>query len=295
MSGILLLLVFPLVSSYPYGYYPYYYSYHPAPVAVYSQNLRSLQLPFNQGYLPAFGLGLPKSVDIVQQTRIQAESLKTTLRYLASTPKTAQILDKVINNNNNICLNSVAEAIEAVEASAKIVEDAGPEIKQLIKTVQAFEKLSDTPTVIKEAANILRLLEVLIPKLAPASPSVCAASNAEAFGSLRSLAVLFDELSSTNEMYLALQTRQELKNSAKITSAVTTFVTQLNKSFSKLDQFCTSDKEYNIESITAIGEMMTGLADLFGALGGIRDAEQIRKQGDFTNKVVVSTAGNFFL
>lgn len=197
-------------------------------------------------------------------------------------------MNRVINDINNVCLNNVEEAIEAVETGARIVENAAPEIKQLIQTVEAFEKLTDTPTVIREAANILRLLEVLMPKLAPANPQVCGASNAQAFGSLRSLAVLVDELSSSTEIYMTHHTRAELRTSAKIISGVTTFVTKLNKSFTKFDKFCTSDKEYNIEAITAIGDMMTGLADLFSVLGGIRDAEEIRKQGDFTKKVVAN-------
>ena len=71
---------------------------------------------------------------------------------------------------------------------------------------------------------------------------------------------------------------------------MTAFLTQLNKSFAKFDQFCTIDKEYNNEAIAAIGEMMTSLAGLFGELGGVKDAEQIRKQGDFTKRVVVSKA-----
>merc|ERR1712123_252192 len=139
-------------------------------------------------------------------------------------------------------------------------------------------------------------LETLIPKLAPANPKVCGASNAQAFGSLRGLAVLVDELSS-NTKITGLQTREDLKDSAKIISGVTTFLTNLNKSFTKFDKFCTSDKEYNIEAITAIGEMMTDLADLFAVLGGITDAEEIRKQGDFTKKVVanINKLGNLDL
>ena len=62
----------------------------------------------------------------------------------------------------------------------------------------------------------------------------------------------------------------------------------MNRSFPKFDKFCTRDKEYNVEAITAIGEMMTNLADLFAVLGQITDAEEIRKQGDFTKKVVLS-------
>ena len=182
------------------------------------------------------------------------------------------------------------DTIASVEAGTRVIENAGPEINQLIQTVQAFEKLTDTPTVVRESANILRLLEVLIPKLAPASPSACGASNDQVFGSLRSLAALVDELSSSSNLYLIQQTRQQLKSSAGIISRVTTFLTQLHKSFAKFDQLCSSDKEYNIEAFAAIGEMMTSLSGLFGELGGVKDAEQIRKQGDFTKRVVVSKA-----
>ena len=110
------------------------------------------------------------------------------------------------------------------------------------------------------------------------------------FGSLGSLAALVDELSSTNNLYLAPQTKHQLKYSGKIISRVTTFLTQLNKSFTKFDQLCSIDKEYNTEAIAAIGEMMTSLSGLFGELGGVKDSEQIRKQGDFTKRVVVSKA-----
>ena len=36
---------------------------------------------------------------------------------------------------------------------------------------------------------------------------------------------------------------------------------------------------------------MTDLADLYRDLGGLTAAQEIRKQGDFTKKVVVSKAG----
>merc|ERR1712008_552868 len=298
MSGLLLLLLVPLASSLPYSNYYNYNSYRPT-AYVHSPRYISYPLTYNQRYLPTYnsGFGLVRSSDFVQQTRTQANSLKNTLRSLASIPGANRIINRIINDDDNVCLNSVEEAIEAVETSAKIVESAGPEIKNLIKTVEAFEKITDTPTVVREAANILRLLEVLIPKLAPANVQVCGASNAQAFGSLRSLAALVNELSNSNELYMPSQSREELKTSAKIISGVTSFLVKLNKSFTKFDKFCTSDKEYNIEAITAIGEMMTDLADLFAVLGGITDAEEIRKQGDFTKKVVanINKLGNLDL
>merc|ERR1711892_569863 len=241
------------------------------------------------------GLGLTRNVavarssDIVQETRAQANSLKNTLRSLSSIPGATKIVNRVINDINNVCLNDVEEAIEAIDTAATIVENAGPEINELIKSVEAFQKLTDTSLVVREAANILRLLETLIPKLAPANPKVCGASSAQAFGSLRGLAVLVDEISS-NTKITGLQTREELKTTAKTISGVTSFLVKLNR-------FCTSDKEYNIESIKAIGDMMTDLSDLFAILGGIRDAEEIRKQGDFTDKVVanINKLGNLDL
>jgi hypothetical protein len=188
-------------------------------------------------------------------------------------------------------MNSVEEAIQAIEASTKLVENAGTEIKQLIQTVQVFEKITDTPTAVRETANILRLLDVLLPKITPATLSVCGPSSGDEFGSLRSVGVLVDELSSKTDLYVSLQKKQNLKNSAMIISEVTNFLTQVKKSFSKFDQFCTRDKKYNNEAITAIGEMMTDLADLYRVLGGLTAADEISKQGDFTKKVVVSNAG----
>jgi flagellar biosynthesis chaperone FliJ len=244
-------------------------------------------------YQSAPAVGLTRSVDIIQQTRTQAESLKRDLRNLASTPGDAQkILNKVFTENNDVCMNTVEEAIQAIEASTKLVENAGTEIKQLIQAVQVFENITDTPTAVRETAKIIRILDVLIPKITPATPSsVCGPSSGDEFASLRSIGVIVDELSSKTDLYINLQKKQNLKTSAMIVSDVANFLTQLKKSFSKFDQFCTKDKEYNIEVITAIGEMMTDLADLYRLLGGLTAAKQISKQGDFTKKVVVSTAG----
>merc|ERR1711892_750888 len=299
MSGLLLLLIAPLVSSLPFSQY---FNSYPPKASVQSFSYSGVPIAYNQGQKTSsysdFGLtrSFSASSDIVAMTRTQANSLKTTLRSLASNPDSSEIVNRVIYDINNVCLNNIDEAIDAIESSTKLIENAGPEIKKLIKTVKAFQRLTDTPAVVKEAANILRLLDTLIPKLAPSNPQVCGASNEEAFGSLRSLAVLVDELASSTKI-TTLKSRKELKDSAKIISGVTTFLTKLNKSFTKFDKFCTSDKEYNIEAITAIGEMMTDLGDLFAVLGGITDAEEIRKQGDFTKTVVanINRLGNLDL
>ena len=159
---------------------------------------------------------------------------------------------------------------------------------KLVNSVKIFETSINTPRAVRETANILRLLDVLIPKLTPASSSTCRATSYDEFDSLHSLGVLIDELSSKDDLYFNAHKRQSLKSSAKIVSQVTNFLTQLKRTFSKFDQSCTSDKSYNIEVITAIGNLMTELADLYSSLGGVTAAVDISKQADFTGKVVVS-------
>jgi hypothetical protein len=252
--------------------------------------LVSLIATFDTSY-PAFlrapFLGLPGSGDIIQQTRSQADTLKATLRSLTSKPEAAPILQKVFIGKNGGCLQNMDEAIEAIETSTKLFENAGTEIKQLVSIVQSLQDLSDTPKAVRETAKIIRLLDVLIPKITP-STSVCRTSSADVFDSMRSLGALVEELSSKDDLYFSTQKRQSLKSSAQIVSKVTNFLAQ--ESHFKFAHFCTKDKEYNKDFLTAIGKMMSDLADLYTALGGVTAANGLRKQEDFTKRVVVSLA-----
>ena len=272
---------YPFSQHDPFFSKPYFNSPHPLPP--YGPNVYNSRPYFSS----------PQ--DLVTETRSQAESLKDTLRFLATTPGADRIVDRVIGDLNNVCLNNIEQAIDAVEASAKLIENSGSELKQLIQTVESFQKLTDKPTVVREAANILRLLEDLIPKLAPTNPQVCGATTDQAFGSLRNLAALANELSDSVTLAIPPYKREELKTSSKVIYGVTSFLAKVNEAFSKFDKYCTSNKEYNIEAIEAIGDMMSSLADLFGVLGGLQDASEIRKQGEFTKKVVVSLKGKLMV
>ena len=250
--------------------------------------LITLLVTFNTSYtafLNAPFLSLPGSGDIIQQTRTQANSLKSTLRSLTSKPEAAPILKKVFSGQNGGCLKNMDEAIEAIETSTKLFENAGTEIKQLVQTVQKLQKTSNTPKAVRETAKIIRLLDVLIPKITP-STSVCTSDSSDVFESMRSLGTLLDELSRKEDLYFSIQKRQSLKSSAQIVSKVTNLLTK--ESHFKFDHFCTTDKEYNTEFITAIGKMMSDLADLYTDIGGFTAANGLREQEDFTKKVVVS-------
>ena len=56
----------------------------------------------------------------------------------------------------------------------------------------------------------------------------------------------------------------------------------------KFDKFCTKEKEYNKGFFTAIAKLISDLADLYTALGGLTAAKDMKKQEQFTKSVVVS-------
>ena len=144
-------------------------------------------------------------MDIFTQTRNLAESVKTTLRQLAADPNSAVVVNRIINDKDNICLNSLEEGIASIETATSLLERAGGDVKALIAKVKTFVNLSDPSQVVKESADILRILGPLVNNIAPDTPVICQASPDQAFGSLRSLAVLVDELSYSPQLFLSPQ------------------------------------------------------------------------------------------
>ena len=272
---------FPAASSYGYTTYPYY---NYAPVVQYAAPAYA-SYPRSFSVQPRLNIG---GGDIIPQTRPLSNSVQATLRQLAADPASAVIVNRIINDKDNICLSSLEEGIAGIETATQLVEAAGGDIKALISKVQAFQTLSNPPTVVREVGNILRILGPLVNNIAPKNPIICQATPDQSFGSLRSLAVIVDELASTNQLALTPAGRGQLKESANTISAVVTFLTQLRANFARFSQICTADKQYNIESIQAVGDLMVNLADLFGSLGGVQTGENIRKGQAFVQKVVVS-------
>ena len=82
--------------------------------------------------------------------------------------------------------------------------------------------------------------------------------------------------------------KQSLKYSAIIVHKVTDFLDHEKKSFSQFNNLCTKDRNHKIKLINALGVLMNDLADLYTSVGGETAANEIRKQGDFTLKDVVS-------
>jgi len=240
---------------------------------------------FKQALLANPSVGVTGSEDFIEQTRAEAEVLKEHLWSIASNPENTEIINKVLAEKNTACISSMEDAINAVEAGTKLVQNAGAELKQLVEAVQLFNNTVKPAVAVKESATILHLLDVLLPKITPAVQSYC--GDADQFASFSGLVVLLDELASKDDdLYFSLHKTQNLKSSVKIVSHVINFLKQTKTSFSKFDRLCTMDKDYNLAVIHTIASLMTDLADLYTNLGGLTAAAEINKNENFINKAV---------
>ena len=83
---------------------------------------------------PSLRVPVSGSGDIIEQTRTQMDSLKNTIIFLARKPEAAPILEEVFaGRNNSTCITNMEEAIEALETVAKVVVNAGREMKLVVK------------------------------------------------------------------------------------------------------------------------------------------------------------------
>ena len=272
------------------AYHRFYTGYKAYPYNVYNTPAQLTSYPFTRN-IPTAAVAPVINInggDIIGQTRNLAESVKTTLRSLAADPQSSVIVSRIINDQNNVCIRNLDDGLNAIEEATRLVEAAGNDINALISKVQSFSRQTNPSTVVREVAAILRILEPLVKNIAPAKPLICAATPDQALGSLRNLAVLVDELAYTHQLALTPEGRGQLKQSANVISAVTSFVTKLRAKFSRFQQICTGDRQYNIEAMGAVGDLMVDLADLFGSLGGVQKGEDIRRGREFVGKVVVS-------
>merc|ERR1719516_246774 len=240
-----------------------------------------------------------RSGDIITQTRAMADAVLSTLNDLANTPASAAYINRIINDEDNVCLNSIQEGIVSIEYAVQLVEAAGDDIKELVFKVENFQRLSEPSEVVREVGNILRVLEPLIKNLTPKTGLICQekATPQQAFGSLQSLAFIINDLANDNQFDFSSGTKRKLKESSNVVVEVTTFLQKLGENFDELDQFCTSDKQYNLESLRAIGETMADLADLFESLGDTKNVNNLRRGKAFVNKLVreLNTIGDLGL
>merc|ERR1712018_154190 len=131
----------PAATSYGYTTYPYY---NYAPVVQYAA-------PAYASYARSFSVQPRLNIgggDIIAETRALSNSVQATLRQLAADPASAVIVNRIINDKDNICLSSLEEGIAGIETSTKLVEAAGNDIQRLITKVNSVKNLRDPATVV---------------------------------------------------------------------------------------------------------------------------------------------------
>ena len=229
------------------------------------------------------------SGDIIKQVRSLANTVKSTLRNLNNDPKSAIYVNKVIKDENNVCIEDLDMAIDEIEYGTQLVEAAGDDIKHLIYKVKDLQSMTEASDIVREISNIFRILEPLVKNLSPDSRFICQgkATPKQAFASLQSLAYVIKSLSEENQFNIKADTKRKLKDAGNAVTTVANFLNKLRRNFSKLKQICTSDKQYNLDSLSAIGSTMEDLAEIFRNLGDTRGSKILGKGKSFVNTLVV--------
>merc|ERR1712064_121855 len=117
--------------------------------------------------------------DFIQRTRSMTDNIISTLRTVAEDPTASEYINRIINNKNNVCLGSLEEAIEGIQNTTALVENAGDELKALMNDANNLNNANETPEAEREVASILRMLGPLIYKITP--ETFCQASPDQAF------------------------------------------------------------------------------------------------------------------
>jgi len=229
------------------------------------------------------GFGSNNNDNLFEETRKQADNVKSTLRKLASNPGASKYMKKIFQVGD--CVQTVEEAIASIENGASIIEKAQPELTRLMSSVKSIDDNSDILQVTKTSAEILRQMESLIPKLAPSNQNFCGSTFDVTYKTLKTVGDVLYAVSEDKTLGLSKVTKLELKISKEIVDSLTIFLGELRDTFADLRSHCTSHKGYNVRSIQAIGSMLEALADLFKNLGDNEGEKEIREKTSLTKKI----------
>merc|ERR1711990_217427 len=190
--------------------------------------------------------------DIIQRIREMTDTTISSRREVAQSPTASSYINRIIFNQNNICLSSLEEAIQGIESTTAMLENAGDEVRALIAQAGRFSTVYGPSNAVREVASLLRLLGPLIKKITPVT--ACQGSPDQALQSIQALSEMLIEISELQNQDINPDGGDSLRRAATALSSVRTFFTYLRVTFEKFDKMCTGDKEYNIQAIQAIGD-----------------------------------------
>merc|ERR1711915_1107525 len=222
--------------------------------------------------------------NIIDWTIAQAEATKSTLRSLSDNPQATKYIKRVIDSSK--CLDSLEDAIDGIDTASKLVYDNRNSILRLISSAENLENEKDTIKLLESSGDIFRILDDLIPDLAEEPVDQCNASPIDTLKELGDIARLLNDVSIARDLQLDPLTTEYLKESAKVVDEVTKFLRKTNRNLASFKKLCSKNKDYNVNVISSIGDIMDDMAELFASLGSKDRAEDIRKKGKFVKESV---------
>ena len=213
-------------------------------------------------------------------------ALISTLEALSYDNRATAAFDKIFNNDNT-CLNSLGEAIEVIKQSADLLAAAEGDLQALNAVVEAQMGQQGEVEALKGTAAIFRTLQPLVEKLSPAM--TMSKDCPTSMDSLRGLSVVMHELSYDDTVATNQVARDMFHKSGNVVSIVASFLSQLKSQARNFGTLCNPDKTSTMRAVSAIGDMVGSLADLFSSVGNYKLGVEIRKGADFAQKIAVSS------
>merc|ERR1712088_895106 len=165
----------------------------------------------------------------------------------------------------------------------------GGDLQALNNHVKTLNGLRGETEVVREVAQILRALKPIVEtKTSSGSPAdnICSPSSENGFASLRSLAVIMHEFSYDNEVASTETQRDLFHKSGSILSGLVAFLNQLKTQSREFQNFCYPNTDSAVRGISALGNVIDSMADMFSTLGNYKAGEEIRKGKYFTKNIV---------
>merc|ERR1711971_1465081 len=196
--------------------------------------------------------------DFYTNARDYSKYVRDILRDVSSNTYAEAAVDKFLKNNDYNCISSLEEGVKSIERAVSLLDTNRASVEDISRSVETFLDLKDPIKILRESSRLLRLLQPLYNS-----------DRGEAdfdLEKMRCLAVMMDNLASDKELRLGSRGSGELRQTAVIISATTSFMQRLRRQFRRLDNICSdSDRHLNDD-----------IADLYVALGSLQTGEKIR-------------------
>ena len=217
--------------------------------------------------------------DLFSNARDFSKSVKDILSEVSANPDAVAVVDKVVRDSKDSCINSLEDGVEGIEKAVGLLENHRGSIEALSNSVEAFVDIKEPTKILRESSRLLRLVEPLY-----------SSDQGDAdfdLDKMRCLAVIMDTLGTSKQLRLG---SGKLREAARIVSATTSFLERLRSKFGRLETICRdSDRELNADYILAIGDLSDDIADLYVALGSLQEGEKIRRGKKILRKVTVGS------